>query len=87
MVVQGVSQGMQRWMYATAFESVDALDKLANFASRFGADYYRLPYNTGEVVFKTFLVFTGHSSFWRYNNTSVSYGIGYAGLEVQGVEG
>jgi dihydroorotase len=37
-------------MYATAFESVDALDKLSNFASRFGADYYRLPYNLGEVV-------------------------------------
>ena len=37
-------------MYATAFELTNSLDKLANFASRFGADYYRLPYNEGEVV-------------------------------------
>ena len=37
-------------LYATAFESVGKLDKLANFAARFGADYYGLPYNEGEVV-------------------------------------
>ena len=37
-------------MYATAFESVNALDKLSDFSSRFGADYYQLPYNSGEVV-------------------------------------
>lgn len=39
-------------LYATAFESVDKLDKLADFAARFGADFYGLPYNTGEVVLK-----------------------------------
>lgn len=37
-------------LYATAFESVDKLGQLASFASRFGADYYRLPYNQGEVL-------------------------------------
>ena len=39
-------------LYATAFESVGKLDKLANFAARFGADYYGLPYNEGEVVLR-----------------------------------
>lgn len=39
-------------LYATAFESVGKLDKLADFAARFGADYYGLPYNKGEVVLK-----------------------------------
>ena len=36
-------------LYATAFESVDRLDALSHFAARFGADYYGLPYNKGEV--------------------------------------
>lgn len=39
-------------LYATAFESVGYLDRLANFASRFGADFYNLPYNHGEVVLR-----------------------------------
>ena len=39
-------------LYATAFESVGKLDKLADFSARFGADYYGLPYNDGEVVLK-----------------------------------
>jgi dihydroorotase len=36
-------------LYATAFESVSRLDALPHFAARFGADYYGLPYNKGEV--------------------------------------
>ena len=39
-------------LYATAFESVDRLEMLANFAARFGADYYGLPYNKGEVCLR-----------------------------------
>jgi dihydroorotase len=37
-------------LYATAFESIGRLDKLSSFSARFGADYYGLPYNKGEVV-------------------------------------
>jgi len=36
-------------LYAEAFESVDALDKLEGFASFFGADFYRLPRNTQSI--------------------------------------
>ena len=36
--------------YAAAFEQANALDKLAAFAARHGADYYGLPYNTGEIT-------------------------------------
>jgi len=28
------------------------VNKLADFAARFGADYYGLPYNKGEVILK-----------------------------------
>ncbi|MGB5324413.1 MAG: dihydroorotase [Pseudomonadales bacterium] len=37
-------------MYATAFDSVSALDKLEGFASFFGADFYRLPRNRARVT-------------------------------------
>ncbi len=37
-------------LYATAFEQVNALDKLDAFAGHFGADFYGLPRNTGTVV-------------------------------------
>lgn len=37
-------------LYTEAFESANALDKLADFAGRFGADFYRLPQNTGSIV-------------------------------------
>ncbi|MDO4449670.1 MAG: dihydroorotase [Moraxella sp.] len=37
-------------LYATAFESVGALDKLENFASRFGANFYGLPVNTSTIT-------------------------------------
>jgi dihydroorotase len=37
-------------LYAEAFESVNALDKLEAFASFYGPDFYRLPRNTGTVT-------------------------------------
>ncbi len=37
-------------LYASAFESVSALDKLEGFASFFGADFYGLPRNTGTIT-------------------------------------
>jgi len=37
-------------LYATAFEEAGALDRLEGFASRFGAQFYGLPPNTGTVT-------------------------------------
>lgn len=37
-------------LYAEAFAAVDQLDKLQGFASEFGADFYRLPRNTGTIT-------------------------------------
>ena len=37
-------------LYAEAFESANALDKLEGFASFYGADFYRLPRNSGTVT-------------------------------------
>ncbi|MDD5412244.1 MAG: dihydroorotase [Methylobacter sp.] len=39
-------------LYAKAFEDADALDKLEGFASFYGADFYRLPRNSGTVTLK-----------------------------------
>jgi dihydroorotase len=36
-------------LYAEAFDSVGKLDKLQGFASEFGADFYRLPRNSGHI--------------------------------------
>jgi len=36
-------------LYAEAFDKADALNKLEAFASRFGPDFYRLPYNTQTI--------------------------------------
>lgn len=36
-------------LYATIFERADALPRLHDFACRFGADYYGLPYNNGSI--------------------------------------
>jgi len=36
-------------LYAEAFASACALDRLEGFASRFGADFYGLPHNTGTL--------------------------------------
>lgn len=37
-------------LYATAFEQMNALDKLEGFASCFGADFYRKPRNTDTIT-------------------------------------
>jgi dihydroorotase len=37
-------------LYAEVFEKLNALDKLEGFASLYGADYYRLPRNTGKIT-------------------------------------
>ncbi len=37
-------------LYAGVFEQADALDKLEAFASFYGADFYRLPRNSGTVT-------------------------------------
>jgi dihydroorotase len=37
-------------MYAEAFESVQALDRLDDFAGRFGAEFYGLPLNEGSIT-------------------------------------
>jgi dihydroorotase len=37
-------------LYAQAFEEADALGRLEAFASHRGADFYRLPRNTGTVT-------------------------------------
>ncbi len=37
-------------LYATAFERAGALDRLQGFAADHGADFYRLPRNTGTIV-------------------------------------
>jgi dihydroorotase len=39
-------------LYATAFDRAGALDRLEGFASHFGADFYRLPRNTGMITLK-----------------------------------
>jgi dihydroorotase len=39
-------------LYAAAFESVCALDRLEGFASLHGPDFYRLPRNTARVVLR-----------------------------------
>lgn len=39
-------------LYAEAFEQLNALDKLEGFASFHGADYYRLPRNTGKITLR-----------------------------------
>lgn len=44
-------------LYAQAFESVGALDRLEAFASFFGPDFYRLPRNSGKI--------TLHKRTWR----------------------
>ncbi|MFA6052078.1 MAG: dihydroorotase [Methylobacter sp.] len=37
-------------LYAEAFELADALDKLEGFTSFYGADFYRLPRNSGTIT-------------------------------------
>jgi dihydroorotase len=37
-------------LYAEAFDEAGALEKLEDFSNRFGADFYRLPYNTDRIT-------------------------------------
>jgi dihydroorotase len=37
-------------LYAEAFDDAGALEKLEDFANRFGADFYRLPYNSERIT-------------------------------------
>lgn len=39
-------------LYAEAFEDAGALDRLEAFAADFGADFYRLPRNTGQITLR-----------------------------------
>jgi dihydroorotase len=39
-------------LYAEAFESAGALDRLEPFASFHGADFYRLPRNSGKLTLR-----------------------------------
>ncbi|MDG1813059.1 MAG: dihydroorotase [Porticoccaceae bacterium] len=39
-------------LYAEVFEQADALDKLEAFASKYGADFYSLPYNCETILLK-----------------------------------
>ena len=39
-------------LYAEVFERLNVLDKLEGFASFYGADYYRLPRNTGRITLR-----------------------------------
>jgi dihydroorotase len=39
-------------LYAEVFEQLDALDKLEDFASHFGPDFYRLPRNSDTVTLR-----------------------------------
>ena len=39
-------------LYAEAFERVDALDRLENFASVFGSKFYKLPKNTTTIILR-----------------------------------
>ena len=36
-------------LYVLIFETENALDKLENFSSKFGADFYKLPYNKSKI--------------------------------------
>jgi dihydroorotase len=37
-------------LYAEAFDEAGAIEKLEDFANRFGADFYRLPYNSDRIT-------------------------------------
>ena len=37
-------------LYAEAFDNAGAIEKLENFANRYGADFYRLPYNSERIT-------------------------------------
>jgi dihydroorotase len=57
-------------LYAEAFERAGSLDKLEGFASFFGADFYRLPRNSGTVTLEK----TGWTvpSFYGENSNAIT---------------
>jgi dihydroorotase len=57
-------------LYAEAFEQADALDKLEGFASFYGADFYRLPRNSGTITLEktTWKI----PSFYGENGTTIT---------------
>ena len=55
-------------LYAEAFEQANALDKLEGFASFHGADFYRLPRNSGTIT----LVKTAWTVPASYGDESIS---------------
>ena len=67
-------------LYATAFEQVDALDKLEAFASIYGADFYRLPRNKEQITLRKEnwvvpqqLAFAGERLVPLYANSTLSW--------------
>lgn len=48
-------------LYAEAFEAVGALDRLEEFASFYGADFYQLPRNTKKIILQRNLVLVDES--------------------------
>jgi dihydroorotase len=58
-------------LYAEAFEDANALDKLDDFASRFGAEFYGLPRNTNQVTLRR-ETWTPPSEFAFGNDTVVA---------------
>ncbi len=57
-------------LYAEAFERSDALDKLEGFASFYGADFYRLPRNSGTITLEKTIWKV--PSFYGENNISIT---------------
>jgi dihydroorotase len=64
-------------LYAEAFDSVGALDRLEGFASFFGADFYNLPRNTGTVTLRR-RVWTLPAEFMAGDTPVVPLGAGEA---------
>lgn len=62
-------------LYAEAFDSVGAIEKLDCFASRFGAEFYGLPRNDGQITLKR-EPWTPPESFAFGNETIVPLTVG-----------
>ena len=52
VAVLGVTATMQRWLYAEVFDQAGALDRFEAFASKNGADFYGVDYNTNTVTLR-----------------------------------
>lgn len=58
-------------LYAEAFDSVAKIDRLNDFASRFGAEFYELPRNRGEVLIERVDPWTP-PPFYEFGDTDVA---------------